>query len=294
MQPESVPELARQLGLDPDRIALQAVSGGSIGRAYCLSGAGRKLFVKCMDATEAAILQAECDGLKRLAETGTIRTPEVIGQGEIDQVAWLAMTWCDMQHMTDDGFVRLATQLARLHQDSSDRFGLDADNYIGRTPQSNQWDSDWCSFFLNQRLGPQLQWLDRNQSGGLWDRQLSGLVESWERKFGDYRPQPSLLHGDLWSGNVAMTVNSEPLIFDPAVHYGDRECDLAMADLFGGFNDSFYQRYQALWPLEPDWAERRRYYQLYHLLNHANLFGGHYVHICQKLILELSSVGSTD
>ena len=290
MQPESVPELARQLGLDPDRIAFQAVSGGSIGRAYCLSSADRKLFVKCMDADEAAILKAECDGLTQLSKTGAIRTPEVVGLGEINAVAWLAMSWCDMQPVTDAGFVQLGTQLVKLHQHTSEQFGFDADNFIGRTPQPNRWDSDWSSFFLSQRLGPQLQRLDRHQADAFWERQLPALVESWERKFAGYQPQPSLLHGDLWSGNVAMTVSDEPLIFDPAVHYGDRECDLAMADLFGGFNDCFYQRYQALWPLEPDWAERRRYYQLYHLLNHANLFAGHYLQISKKLIGELSAV----
>ena len=288
MQPSSVPELSATLGLNPEQAKLEAVSGGSIARSYRLSDGQNQSFIKCLDAAEGAILEAEQEGLNRLANTRTLAVPKVIGSGEIDQLAWLAIEWCEMHGMTAEADDLLGEQLAALHRNEGEYYGLEYNNFIGRTPQLNSPTENWTEFFFQHRLGFQLRLLDRNSPKHQWEQQLQGLRNQWEHQFPDYQPQASLLHGDLWSGNVALLQDGRPLVFDPAVHYGDRECDLAMADLFGGFSDRFYQSYNRSWPLARGWPQRRRYYQLYHLLNHANLFGGHYIEICRKLVAELA------
>ncbi|PKL96848.1 MAG: hypothetical protein CVV18_00015 [Gammaproteobacteria bacterium HGW-Gammaproteobacteria-8] len=286
MDPKHTALLAELLGLDPTRVRLNAVAGGSIARAYRLDDGRASAFIKVLDRRQRAILDAERDGLARLAATATIATPRVLGQGEIEERAWLALEWLDMSVPDADCFARLGVQLCQLHQHRSEQFGLDRDNFIGSTIQLNRQSTDWTEFLFRARLGPQMERLEaRYPSFGAQRREA--LEQAWRIRFEDYRPEPCLLHGDLWSGNVAMRPDRCPLLFDPAVHYGDRECDLAMADLFGGFDRSFFDAYRGHWPLQPGWSTRRRYYQLYHLLNHANLFGGHYLDICDKLITDL-------
>ena len=273
--------------MKPDRVQCRPVAGGSIAQSYCFFDEQNKVFVKCMSAGERDVLAAESDGLKRIADTQTVRTPTVIDSGTIDAVAWLALDWIEMQPLSDRAFGLLGEQLAAMHRVQAKRFGLDRDNYIGRSVQTNHPESDWAIFFFEHRMRVQLQWLDQKYSGQDWEAQLEDLQRSWLANFDGYQPEASLLHGDLWSGNTAMTANNQAIIFDPAVHYGDRECDLAMADLFGGFSKRFYEHYQTAWPLQPDSYERRRYYQLYHVLNHANLFGGHYLSSARRLIQKI-------
>jgi len=287
MRTEATAALAQQLGLNKDKIRCTTLSGGSIARAYKLSDGTRRLFIKCMNASEAEILRCEQRGLQQLAETRTIRVPAIIGSGQIEEFSWLALSWHSFRPMEIAGFRELGQQLAQLHGLLGCQFGLEENNFIGRTRQINQQTSDWTTFFFQHRLGVQLDLMDRNHPGHEWRLQLENLHERWQQQFADYRPEASLLHGDLWIGNVGLASDDQPMVFDPAVHYGDRECDLAMTDLFGGFDDTFYAHYQEAWPLSPGWLERRRFYQLYHLLNHANLFGGHYVQACKQRIREL-------
>lgn len=290
MDPNLAPLLADLLGLAPDRARLHSVPGGSIARAYRLDDGRRSVFLKVLDRSRRAVLDAERDGLARLAATATVATPAVLGQGEAEAIAWLALEWLELSMPGPDCFARLGVQLCQMHQHREAAHGLERDNFIGASSQCNRRQGDWTRFLFESRIGPQMMRLTERQPQ-LQSRfgvdRLQALEAAWRREFEGYRPHACLLHGDLWSGNVAMLADGRPLLFDPAVHYGDRECDLAMADLFGGFHSSFFDAYRGHWPLEPGWPTRRRYYQLYHLLNHANLFGGHYLDICAKLIDDL-------
>ncbi|MDT8437872.1 MAG: fructosamine kinase family protein [Wenzhouxiangellaceae bacterium] len=286
MDTQTAPALADTLGLNPDQSRLHAITGGSIARAYRLEDERRRVFIKVLDRDRRAILDAERHGLARLAEATAIATPRIIGQGEIDRVCWLAFEWLEMRVPDTDCFARLGVQLHQLHRHRGSGFGLERNNFIGLTPQVNDESEDWSDFFINRRLRPQIERLAERHRN--FDESLiEALAESWRHAFDGYQPEPCLLHGDLWSGNVAMLADGRPVVFDPAVHFGDRECDLAMADLFGGFDVAFFDAYRGHWPLESGWRERRRFYQLYHLLNHANLFAGHYLDICRKLIGDL-------
>ncbi len=150
------------------------------------------------------------------------------------------------------------------------------DNWIGRTPQPNGWQHDWIAFRREQRLGFQLQLAAQNGFGGALQRDGEQLLARLDGLFDGYVPVPSLLHGDLWGGNHGFLADGTPVVFDPALYVGDRECDLAMSELFGGFAADFYAAYRASWPLDAGYAVRKTLYNLYHILNHANLFGGGY------------------
>ncbi|MDX1626314.1 MAG: fructosamine kinase family protein [Wenzhouxiangellaceae bacterium] len=292
MKQESVPAVARRIGLDPERARLQSVSGGSIARAYRLEDGERTAFVKCLDAEHADILDAEIHGLRLLSEGAAPPVPGVLGAGRTDGAAWLALEWLELSRPTPEAWAHFGSSIARMHRRTSDAHGLERDNYIGRTPQPNTREDDWTTFFFEHRLRPQLARLAARREG-LSERLLGPLQKTWTQQFDDHRPEPSLLHGDLWSGNVGMRSDGEVVVYDPAAHYGDRECDLAMADLFGGVDAGFFAAYEAGWPLEAGWRERRRWYQLYHLLNHANLFGGHYLEVSRKLVADLVAAEST-
>lgn len=278
--------IAETLGWKASDVRPVAVSGGSIAGSWRLQTKRNSAFVKTMAASGAGMLDAERDGLERLAGSGALRTPSVLGYGTIGDTSWLALEWLELQPLDGTSSSTLGRQLCDLHRCSAARFGLARDNFIGATTQPNTQTADWREFLFEHRLGFQLQLLSNRGSGpGASARRR--LESAWTRRFCDYAPPPALLHGDLWGGNAAMLPDGQPVVFDPAVHFGDRECDLAMADLFGGFGQAFFDAYEAQWPLAPGWEQRRRFYKLYHLLNHANLFGGHYVSASMRLIDEL-------
>jgi len=280
-------DIAKALGWSAGQVAFRPVSGGSIGGSWELTGIHGRAFVKTMAASQSAMLDAERDGLERLARTGAIRTPEVLGYGSLAGSAWLALEWLDLRPLTGNASAALGRRLAEIHQCRAEAFGLEKDNFIGATPQPNTQTADWAEFFFEYRLGFQLALLARDHRG-FGPEAADALRRAWEHRFSGYRPTPALLHGDFWGGNAAMLDDGEPVIFDPAVHYGDRECDLAMAEMFGGFGAAFHDAYRGVWPLEPEHAERRDFYQLYHLLNHANLFGGHYISASRRAIDQLA------
>jgi protein-ribulosamine 3-kinase len=167
------------------------------------------------------------------------------------------------------------------------RFGFAQDNFIGTTPQPNGWKESWINFWREHRLGFQLRLAAQNGYGGQLQRLGEKLKDALPAFFQDYTPQPSLLHGDLWSGNHAFLADGTPTIFDPATYYGDRECDLAMTELFGGYSADFYAAYRAAYPLDAGYATRCELYNLYHILNHANLFGGGYARQAEQMMQKL-------
>ena len=227
-------------------------------------------FVKSVPLADAAMLDAEAEGLRALAACEALVVPEVIERGTRDGMAFLATSWLDFG--SEPRGVAMGRALARLHRIAQGaRFGWAHDNFIGRTPQINGWGDDWAVFFRERRLRPQFA---RAARYGLHD--ADALLDAVPRLLRDHAPPPSLLHGDLWSGNAAMLASGEPAIFDPAVYLGDREADIAMAHLFGGFDAAFYRGYEDEWPLPAGHEARRDLYNLYHIVNHLNLFGGSY------------------
>lgn len=244
---------------------------------------GQAVFIKlCPDGDR---LQAEADGLTALAACRDWVVPAALAQGDAGGNAYLVLEWLALA--ADGDPVALAAALAALHGHTGSAYGWHRANYLGATPQDNGWDADWASFFASRRLAPQLQ---RAGAAGFATIERPGarLLTALPDLFAGHRPSPTLLHGDFWRGNVGFA-GGRPCCFDPAVHYGDGECDLAMAALFGGFSPAFFAAYDAHRPPLPGWDRRRRLYQLYHLLNHLNLFGAGYLGQVLAVLDELAS-----
>lgn len=270
----------------PGDATASPIGGGDISAAWRLSGEDRDIFLKTGGVAAAEMFSAEAEGLQEIAESNAIRVPEVLAVGQTANTAYLALEWISFDRPNADTERQLGERLATMHQATSDRFGWHRDNTIGLTPQHNPWSEDWVSFFQQQRLGYQLELAAENGFTGELQREGKRLLERLPSFFKGYEPEPSLLHGDLWGGNWASS-NREPVLFDPAVYYGDRETDLAMTKLFGGFGRAFYSAYESAWPLEAGSQKRQHLYQLYHVLNHLNLFGGGYLGRALALIKAL-------
>ncbi len=264
-----------------------AIGGGSINEAYVLHGEGASFFVKLNRADGLEMFEAEAEGLQALGQAGVMRIPRPLVCGVSGARAFLVMEYLPLGGT--GSAAHLGEGLAAIHRITGDRFGWHRDNTIGSTPQRNARHKRWIDFWAHERLGYQLNLA--LEAGAGRDLEASGgeLIE-WLPAFMDGRePQASLLHGDLWSGNYAFTQEGEPTIFDPAVYYGDREADIAMTELFGGFGADFYAAYNNDWPLDSGYATRKTLYNLYHILNHYNLFGGGYLSQAQHMIGRLLS-----
>jgi fructosamine-3-kinase len=233
------------------------------------------------------MFEAEADGLGDLAEAHSVRVPGVRAVGATGDRAFLALEWLELGAPSTAGETLLGEQLAWQHRLSAQRFGWHRDNTIGSTPQPNAWCDDWVKFFRERRLRVQLELARRNGHDGALARRGNELLELMGAFFASHHPVPSLLHGDLWGGNWAVDAAGNPVVFDPAVYFGDREADLAMTRLFGGFGNAFYTAYHATWPLDQAAGTRRSLYNLYHVLNHLNLFGGGYREQAQAMIERL-------
>ena len=256
--------------------SLAAVGGGCINEAVRIpTTEGTTLFVKLNAADRLAMFEAEAEGLQALADCGALRVPRPLGSGTAGGRAWLALEYLSLEGT--GGGARLGEGLAQQHRCTARAFGWHRDNTIGATPQPNAWDDDWVRFWRERRLGFQLDLAARQGYGGELQRLGERLLAALDVFFDDHRPVPSLLHGDLWGGNWGVLASGEPVLFDPAVYYGDREADIAMTELFGGFGRDFRAAYEAAWPLDPGYRVRRTLYNLYHILNHLNLFGGGYL-----------------
>ncbi len=250
------------------------VGGGCINSGFHIRGGGRHYFVKLNAAGKAGMFEAEAEGLAEIAGTNTVRVPAPVCWGEAGNHAWLVMEF--IQLSGSDGANALGRRLAMMHRHTQPAFGWCRDNTIGATPQRNGRLEDWVEFYRERRLRFQLKLAAQNGYSGTLQRKGERLLEWLASFFDGYQPQASLLHGDLWSGNWGTDTQGEPVIYDPAVYYGDREADIAMTELFGGFGREFYASYQDTWVLDAGYGVRKTLYNLYHILNHANLFGGGY------------------
>ena len=285
--------LARAVGAPIDERSKRAVSGGSISQCWRYETARGPLFVKTGTAGTADAFACEAAGLQVLARTNAVRVPKVVTCGTCDEGAYLALEWITLGTPTKASEALLGEQLAWQHRQTHARFGWDRDNTIGATPQPNTWSEQWVTFLRERRLLHQLGLaVAKGADARVVDRGRT-LCELLDAFFSSYRPVPSLLHGDLWAGNWGTDDDGLPVIFDPAVYYGDRETDLAMTRLFGGFGREFYAAYAAAWPLASGAEARVALYNLYHVLNHFNLFGGGYLAqartMLDKLLAELGA-----
>lgn len=282
--------VTRATGVTFRPTSARPVGGGCINSAVRLTDGERSYFVKTNVPSSLDMFEAERDGLRAMTLRGAPRVPAPIADGTADDCAFLVLEHLSLARLTADAWTRLGEQLAVLHGATTSAFGWHRNNTIGATPQINDWTPDWLDFWREHRLGYQLDLAERNGLGRSVVNRGRDLAARLEPLFQGYDPQPSLLHGDLWSGNVAADDNGNPVLFDPAVYYGDREADIAMSELFGRFDQRFYDAYQATWPLDSGYRERRTLYNLYHMLNHYNLFGGGYAGSVAAMIDELSAM----
>jgi fructosamine-3-kinase len=280
------PGIAAQIGaacgrrFDPGRP--QPVGGGCINRAVVLGSQGTRFFVKLNAAGQLAMFEAEAAGLAEMAATESIRVPAPLCAGVAGAESFIAMEYIELQGGRGDE-VAAGRQLAAMHRVTRERYGWERDNTIGSTPQPNLPSTDWVAFWRQQRLGHQLELAARNGYGGRLRQRGERLLEGLAALL-DHNPAASLLHGDLWGGNLGYDEAGEPVIFDPACYFGDREADLAMTELFGGFGHRFRAAYQEAWPLGDGYQVRKQLYNLYHILNHLNLFGGGYLSQAETMV----------
>jgi fructosamine-3-kinase len=261
------------------------LGGGTFGSTWRLESGGNRYFVKTQAASNLAMLEAEADGLRELSRARAIRVPVPVVCAGAGDCAFLALEWLDFGGGGRDA--TLGAGLAQLHRITADSFGWWRDNTIGATPQDNAWSDDWATFFRDRRIARQLALAARNGAALQLQRDGERLLAAIPLLLAGHAPAASLLHGDLWSGNAAQLASGEPAIFDPAVYFGDREADLAMTELFGGFDSDFYAAYRAASPIDAGYPVRRTLYNLYHVLNHFNLFGGGYGNQAQTMISQL-------
>jgi len=269
-------------------IQLSGCTGGDIHRSYRVtiissSQVPDQLFAKVNNVSHQTVIESEHNSLCILQKLAVPFYPEPIIKGfDIDSCC-LIMTHHRLGKLDEKTAADLGEILAQQHQFSAATFGWEADNHIGLSKQYNAQTSVWIDFYRTQRLLPQLKLAASNKLDSDLIKQVDRIMASLEIFFPNYNPVPSLLHGDLWSGNVAQeTTSQQPLLFDPAPFYGDREVDIAMTELFGKFPLKFYQAYQRDWPLHEGYANRKPLYNLYHALNHFNLFGTAYSEMIRK------------
>lgn len=278
-------QLAGHLGLPAQETRATAVAGGDINRAFRIDLGAQRYFVKLNRAQLLPMFEAERAGLDAIRASNAIRVPEVHVTGCQGEQAYIVMEYIELDGRADPD--RLAQALAAMHHCCDSRFGFDGDNTIGSTPQPNTFCDDWIEFWRRQRLEFQLRLAERNGlDAGLIDAGLR-LAARLEDYFDDYRPRASLLHGDLWAGNQAADSAGNPVIYDPACYYGDHEADLAMMELFGHPGERFFAAYRQRFPIDAGYRRRRELYNLYHVLNHANLFGGGYAAQARRIIESL-------
>lgn len=260
------------------------LAGDDINTALALSGPAGKLFVKLRGANDLAMFEAEAAGLRALTACTAIRTPQVIASGTADGQAFLLLEWLDIGSLRNEhAAARAGEALAELHRITQTQYGWPEDNFIGSTPQRNALMDGWAPFFAEYRLRPQFELAAQRGFGTTLKPHAERILNQTPALFLEYRPQPSLLHGDLWSGNLGALPDGTPVLFDPACYFGDREADLAMTELFGGLPSAFYAAYRRSWPLHEDYERRKPFYNLYHILNHLNLFGRGYLAQAERM-----------
>ena len=292
MDPNVIRSACEAAGFDPaDVLGTRMVGGGCVNEGLKVRTTGSDIFLKWNARAGHRFFRVEAEGLNALAASGAVRIPAVLAHSrEGDPVAWILLEWIEEAAPNEDSWRRLGRELTALHRctEGDGRHGWHSDNVIGSLPQPNRWTEDWGDFWADQRIRPLARELAAR--GALSARKLATVEKAADRVGTLLTPAaeadgPSLLHGDLWSGNVLFARGrdgrrgggAEPVLIDPAVYVGHREVDLAMTRLFGGFPRAFYRGYDEEWPLQTGHARRRSAYELYPLLVHARLFGGSYV-----------------
>lgn len=293
-------ELQQLLGDFGQVVNFSAVGGGSISQAWHVrvqpaGGECVELFAKSNRAEFEQNFLCEMRGLALLAESQTVRVPQPLRCQVVDRSAWLVTEWIETSLPVNSApqanlaaqtrkafFERFGRGLANLHRATlGSRIGLDHDNYLGAARQLNTPTDDWIEFVRHQRLGYQLDWATRQRlAEPTLQRAVLTIMEQLPERLAGGEQVSCLLHGDLWSGNYLCDSHGAPVILDPAVYYGGREAEFGMLQLFGGCPEVFYSAYDEAYPLPAGWQQRSRIYQLVHLLNHLNLFGGSYHAAC--------------
>jgi fructosamine-3-kinase len=267
----------------------RSVGGGCINSAFKVTDNEQSYFIKTNSASYTYMFEAEAEALHEMAASGTVRVPKPVCHGRFGGQCYVVMEYLELGGSAD--MAAFGRQFAAMHKVTRDSFGWRIDNTIGSTPQPNTPTDDWVEFWRERRLGFQLQTAAGNGYGGELQRLGERLLADMPALFVNHEPQASMLHGDLWSGNYGALRDGTPVIFDPAFYYGDREADLAMTRLFGGFGGRFYAAYDEAWPLDEGSELRRTFYNIYHIINHLNLFGGGYhgqaVGMMQKVLSKL-------
>lgn len=266
--------------------AVKPVSGGSINRAAKISTERGDLFLKWNRSAPEDFFEKEAAGLRLLRNADSdIRVPEVVAERGADgeRPGFLLMEYIEPGSNGDS--YKFGEELAALHGNRAEKFGLEQDNYIGSLPQSNNRRGHWLSFFSEMRIEPQLKMaVDSGKLDSTSQKGWIGLLKRLDTIIPECKP--SLLHGDLWSGNYIFDSQGRAVLIDPAVYYGHPEMDLSFSKMFGGFDASFYEGYRSVAPLEPDFEDRVPVYNLYPLLVHVNLFGGHYSDQCRRFLMK--------
>jgi len=272
-----------------------AIGGGSINQASRIEGVftadgenkAISFFIKFNEKSRLDMFAAEAAGLEEIEKAQAICVPHVICSGVEENQSYLVLENLALSNGAMDSAKQFGQQLAAMHKTSAKQFGWFRDNTIGSTKQVNQQTNNWIDFWREFRLGFQLNLAKQNGGSQSLYRKGEKLMANLEPLFVGYKPKASLLHGDLWSGNYGYLKNGDPVIFDPAVYYGDRETDIAMTELFGGFSAEFYAAYNESWPLNDGYQKRKTLYNLYHVLNHFNLFGGSYAVQAENMLDQL-------
>ena len=264
-----------------------SISGGCINETHWIEGNGQQFFVKLNNADSLTMFEAEAAGLQEIHKSRALRVPLPVCWGKNKSKAWLVLEYVEMDHISNGDAAALGLGLAAMHHFYSEKFGWKRDNTIGATPQINKFSSNWVQFWRQYRFGYQLQLARANGYTGKLQILGEQLIVHLDCFFPGPEPAVSLLHGDLWSGNYSFDRVGQPVLFDPAVYYGDRETDVAMTELFGGFSAVFYAAYREAYPLDPGYATRKTLYNLYHILNHLNLFGGGYLRQAEQMMNRL-------
>ncbi|WP_066118339.1 fructosamine kinase family protein [Geminocystis sp. NIES-3709] len=266
-------------------INYRSIGGGCINQAYELIGKNISYFVKLNSASQIEMFKAESIALEEMYNTNTIVVPKPICYGISGNNSYLVLEYINLGRGDSRSWPLMGQKLALLHQVKIEKpFGWYINNTIGSTSQINDWKDSWADFFAEKRIGYQL--ILGNRRGGNF-KNSQEIIEKVRESLFNHHPKPSLVHGDLWSGNAGFTHSGEGTIFDPACYYGDREVDIAMTELFGGFPSTFYEGYNQQWSLDKGYNQRKNIYNLYHILNHFNLFGGNYEIQAKRMIKEI-------
>lgn len=264
---------------------VSSLPGGDINQAALISDGATSYFLKYHPHVSTDLFAAEAQALNEISKHKCVRVPQPVLYGHDGQTAWLVMEYLELTPIGPA--TQLGEQLAAMHSIVNDRYGWAADNFIGTTTQHNTFTSDWTNFWRDYRLKPQLALAETAGFGGQLMSTGEKLLQNIDQLLDGHQPEASLLHGDFWAGNKAYTHDGRAVIFDPASYYGDRETDIAMSELFGGFDREFYAAYEAHTPLPDAYPLRRDLYNLYHMLNHLNLFGASYLPRCEAMIASL-------